>query len=285
MVRIIDYNLIVKTVSSLSKQACYELPKDVLDALKEAAKKETNPLATKILNLLVENARIASEELIPLCQDTGLSVVFVEMGSDCLIKSPEDKTVFDAINEGVASGYQEGYLRGSVAADPLQNRKNTGNNNPAIIHYQIVPGDKMKIAILPKGGGCENKSQFRMFKPTTARQEIIDWIVNVVETTGADACPPFIVGIGMGGNFERSCLLAKKALLRDLNDTNPDPFYRQMEIEILTKINASGVGPQGMGGSTTALACLIETAPCHIASLPVAVNMECHSHRHKQAII
>jgi fumarate hydratase subunit alpha len=283
--RTIDYQKIVQTVKSLCIEACYELPEDVLDALTEAAKRESNRRAAKILRALIENARIAKNELIPLCQDTGLAVVFVEMGSECLIKSDTDKTIYDAINEGIAAGYKDGYLRGSVVAEPLQKRKNTGTNTPAIIHCEVARGDKLKIIVMAKGGGCENRSQFNMFKPTADRGQIIDWIVDVVKNAGADACPPFIAGIGIGGNFETSCLLAKKALLRNLNERNSDPFYAEMESELLSAINSLGIGPQGLGGDTTALACLIETAPCHIASLPVAVNIECHSHRHKQAII
>ena len=285
MARIIDFQQIVETVSSLCKQACYELPVDVLDALAEAAKRETNPRAAKILNQLVENARIAVDDEIPLCQDTGLAVVFVEVGSDAAIKSPKGKTLYDAINEGVAAGYKDSFLRSSVVAEPLQKRKNTGTNAPAVIHCSIAAGDKLKITVMAKGGGCENKSRFSMFKPTAEKQQVVNWIVDIVKNAGADACPPFIVGVGIGGNFETSCLLAKKALLRNLNEKNKDPFYAQMEAELLSAINSLGIGPQGLGGDTTALACLIETAPCHIASLPVAVNIECHSHRHKSAVI
>jgi fumarate hydratase subunit alpha len=283
--RIIDYKQIVDAVSSLCIQACHYLPADVLDALAGAAKKESNPRAAKILNQLVENARIAETEQIPLCQDTGLAVVFMELGSDCLIKSPAGKTIYDAVNQGVAAGYKNGFLRNSVVAGPLETRKNTGSNTPALIHCTITAGDKLKLAVMVKGGGCENKSQFKMFKPTAGADHVIDWIVDVVKSAGADACPPFIVGIGIGGNFETSCLLAKKALLRNLNQKNGDPYYAELETRLLSAVNASGLGPQGLGGETTALACLIETAPCHIASLPVAVNIECHSHRHKQTII
>ena len=170
-------------------------------------------------------------------------------------------------------------------AEPLNKRLNTGSNTPAIVHYEIVPGDRLKLAVMAKGGGCENKSQFKMFRPTADRKEIIDWVVSVVKQAGADACPPLIVGVGIGGDFELSCLLSKKALLRNLNDKNSDKFYAKLEDDLLLAINATGLGPQGLGGDTTAIACMIETAPCHIASLPVAVNIECHSHRHKSAII
>ncbi len=286
--RYIEFEKIVKTVESLCISAGYELPEDVLAALEEAARKESNPGAAKILNQLVENARIAADEKIPLCQDTGLAVVFVELGSDVAVKPSAHgtgATLLDAVNEGVKDGYQKGLLRKSVVAEPLKERKNTGSNTPAVIHLQIVPGDKLKLTVMTKGGGCENKSQFRMFRPTAQKEEIIDWIAKVVGEAGADACPPFVVGVGIGGDFELSCLLSKKALCRNLNQRDSDKFYAELEKDLLTKINTLGVGPQGLGGDTTALAVLIETAPCHIASLPVAVNIECHSHRHKTATI
>ena len=195
------------------------------------------------------------------------------------------RTIVDAINEGVRVGYENGYLRKSIVADPLNRRVNTGTNTPAVIHLSIVPGDRLTLTVMAKGGGCENKSVFRMFRPTADREQVIEWIVEVVRQAGADACPPFIVGAGIGGNFETSCLLSKKVLLRRLTEPNGDPFYAQMERDLLERVNALGLGPQGLGGDTTALAVLIETAPCHIASLPVAVNIECHSHRHKTAVL
>lgn len=286
--RYIEFEKIVETVESLCISAGYELPEDVLGALEEAAGKESNPGAVKILEQLIENARIAAEEKIPLCQDTGFAVVFVEQGSEVVVNSPAGQaqvTLFDAINAGVASGFQKGHLRKSVVAEPLNKRKNTGSNTPAIIHYMIVPGNKLKLTVMTKGGGCENKSQFRMFKPTAWKEQIIDWIVEVVNSAGADACPPFVVGVGIGGDFELSCLLSKKALCRNLDQKNSDEFYAELEVDLLSRINALGLGPQGLGGDTTALAVLIETAACHIASLPVAVNIECHSHRHKTATI
>jgi len=287
-VRYIEFEKIAETVESLCISAGYELPEDVLAALEEAARKESNPGAVKILEQLIENARIAADEKIPLCQDTGLAVVFVEQGSEVAVNSPTDDTqatLFDAINAGVAAGYEKGHLRKSVVADPLNKRKNTGSNTPAIIHHAIIPGDKLKLTVMTKGGGCENKSQFRMFKPTAQKSQIIDWIVDVVSSAGADACPPFVVGVGIGGDFELSCLLSKKALCRNLDKKNNDEFYAEFETDLLSRINALGLGPQGLGGDTTALAVLIETAACHIASLPVAVNIECHSHRHKTATI
>ncbi len=297
--RYVKFEKVVETVESLCIAAAYELPEDVLAALKKAAKKESNPSAAKILNQLIENARIAAEEKIPLCQDTGLAVVFVEQGADVAIRAasrpsslvPRPSSIdlqaplIGAVDAGVASGYQKGYLRKSVVGDPLNERKNTGLNTPAIIHYTVVPGDKLKLTIMLKGAGCENKSRFRMFNPTVQKGEIIDWVVDVVREAGADACPPFIVGVGIGGDFEVSCLLSKRAMLRNLGERNADKFYAGLERNLLSRINSLGLGPQGLGGDTTALAVLVEAAPCHIASLPVAVNIECHSHRHKTAII
>jgi fumarate hydratase subunit alpha len=287
-VRYIKFEKIADTVESLCIAAAYELPDDVLSALREAVQKEANPAAAEILNQLIENARIAKAESIPLCQDTGLAVVFAEQGADVSVKPPTGRTqatLFDAINAGVAAGYEKGYLRKSVVADPLNTRKNTRSNTPAIIHHTSVPGDKLKLTVMTKGGGCENKSQFKMFRPTAERNVIMDWIVDVVRQAGADACPPFVVGVGIGGDFELSCLLSKKALCQNLSTRNDDEFYAKLETDLLSAVNALDIGPQGLGGDTTALACLVETAPCHIASLPVAVNIECHSHRHKSAVI
>lgn len=283
--RYIKFEKITETVESLCIAACYELPEDVLAALDKAAQKESNPSAVRILNQLLENAQLAATDRIPLCQDTGLAVVFVEQGCETAVEAQPGLTLFDAINAGVEAGYKKGYLRKSVVAEPLKQRKNTGTNTPAIIHIVIVPGDKLKLTVMAKGGGCENKSQFKMFRPTAEKEEIIDWVVAVVRTAGADACPPLIVGVGIGGDFELSCLLSKKALLRRLDSKNSDTFYAELEADLLSRINALGIGPQGFGGDTTALACLIEAAPCHIASLPVAVNIECHAHRHKSATI
>ncbi len=286
--RSIEFEKIVETVESLCVAACHELSEDVLAALQAAVEKETNPAAVGILNRLVENARIAAKEKIPLCQDTGLAVVFVEQGAEVAVRAPADgtgRTLIDAINAGVAAGYEKGYLRKSVVVDPLNRRSNTGDNTPAIVHHAIVPGQELKLTVMAKGGGCENRSRFRMFRPTAGREEIIDWIIDVVRQAGADACPPFVVGVGIGGDFELSCLLSKRALLRDIGRRHSDEFYAELEDELLLRINALGIGPQGLGGDTTALGCVVETAGCHIASLPVAVNIDCHSHRHKSAVI
>ncbi len=286
--RYIKFEKISETVESLCIAAGYELGDDVLAALEQAAQKESKPTAAKILNQLIENARLAKAESIPLCQDTGLAIIFVDCGADVAVKPPaghKQMTLVDAINAGVEAGFRKGYLRASVVTDPLNIRKNTNSNTPAIIHHTIVPGEKLKLTVMLKGGGSENKSRFKMFRPTAERQQIVDWIVDVVKGAGTDACPPFIVGVGIGGDFELSCLLGKKALLRNLNQANTDKFYAKLETDLLLAINALGLGPQGLGGDTTALACLVEAAACHIASLPVAVNIECHSHRHKSAII
>ncbi len=286
--RTITYQQLAATVERLCVESCYELPGDVLEALQQAAGAESNPRARHILEQLLENARIAGEKRIPLCQDTGLAVVFVSQGANVTFTPPAgepEATLFDAINAGVAAGYKKGLLRKSVVAEPLNERKNTGTNTPAIIHHEIAGGDKLLISVMTKGGGCENKSQFRMFNPTESAEAVCEWVVDVARQAGANACPPFVVGVGIGGNFEQSCLLSKKALLRDMTDSNPDEFYAELESQLLSQINALNLGPQGLGGDTTALAVKIETAPCHIASLPVAVNIECHAHRHKSAVL
>lgn len=277
--RTIPFEKVVSEVAKLCRTASLELPQDVLNALQNAQQNETHSGAKKILEQLIENAKIAKEQKIPICQDTGLAVVFVELGCEVKIE-PENKTLIEAINQGVEIGYKDGYLRKSVVAEPLNLRKNTNTNTPAIIHTEIAAGDKLKITLMAKGGGCENKSRFKMFLPTDNAEKICEWIVKTVADAGADACPPFVVGVGLGGNFEQSALLSKKAITRKLNSQNTDPFYANLEKQILQKINTLGVGPGGFGGDTTALAVLIETAACHIASLPAAVNIECHAHRH-----
>jgi fumarate hydratase subunit alpha len=280
-VRQLAFDEIAKAVEGLCIACAHELPADVMDAFVKAEAAERNPRAKRDLGKLIENARIAANEMRPMCQDTGLAIVFVEQGGDLIMTHDARGTIADAINAGVAAGYEKGYLRKSLVAEPLNDRKNTGTNTPAIIHYSIVPGDKLKIELMGKGGGSENRSQFKMFKPTATAKEIGDWVCDVVKNAGADACPPFVVGVGIGGNFEVSCLLAKKSLLRELGSHNPDPFYAAMETEVFERVNKLDIGPQGMGGDTTALGLAIETAGCHIASLPAAVNIECHAHRHK----
>ena len=283
-----QYIQVVECVQKLCVDCAYNLPSDVLGALIEAHAAESNARAKDILEKLIKNAQIAKDERIPLCQDTGLTVVFVEQGANTVVSPPPEKptaTINDAIQDGVAAGYEKGCLRKSVVAEPLNERPNTQTNTPAVVHHSVVPGADIKISLMAKGGGCENKSQFRMFNPTESKEAVADWIVDVVKNAGANACPPFVVGVGIGGNFETSCLLSKKSLLRHVGEFHTDPFYAQMEKDLLAAVNATGVGPQGLGGDTTALAVCIETAPCHIASLPVAVNIECHSHRHKSIVL
>ncbi len=284
--RTIAFEHISKTIETLCVAACHELPPDVVQALERAAGKESNPRAAALLRQLLENARFAVQDMVPLCQDTGLTVVFVEQGTEVAIAAPGGpgrQTLVDAINEGVKVGYGTGYLRKSIVADPLRSRANTGTNTPAIVHLSLVPGDRLKLTVIAKGGGCENKSQFRMFRPTAEPPQVADWIVEVIQNAGADACPPYIVGVGLGGNFEYSCLLSKKALLRRLDEPNADPFYAQMERDLLARINALGLGPQGLGGDTTAMAVHIESAYTHITQNPVAINTQCWPARRARA--
>ncbi|MHC5083071.1 MAG: fumarate hydratase [Planctomycetota bacterium] len=286
--RTIAYQQVVDAVSQMCIDCAYELPADVLKSLTDAEQKESNPKAKRILAQLIENAQIAKTDRIPLCQDTGLTVVFVEQGTHVRYQgagNDPNGSLTEAIQEGVRLGYEKGLLRKSIVAEPLNARQNTQTNTPAIIHHTMVPGDQLHISVMTKGGGCENKSQFKMFNPTESKQAVADWIVDVVAQAGANACPPFVVGVGIGGNFEQSCVLSKKSLLREMDQSHDDPFYAEMEKELLAAINQTGVGPQGLGGDTTALKVCIETAPCHIASLPVAVNIECHSHRHKSRVL
>ena len=287
-IRFVDYSIISDSVRQLCIDSCYELGEDVYDAISVATNDETSTTAKSILLKLLENADIAKNEHIPICQDTGLAVVFVEQGARVVVEpssNNHNETIVDAINEGVERGYKDGLLRKSVVVEPLFGRLNTKTNTPAIIHHSIVPGDKIKITVISKGGGCENKSQFKMFNPTSLPQEIAQWVCKVAVEAGANACPPFVIGVGIGGDFELSALLSKKALIRPIDDSNPSADYAKLEKEILALINSSGVGPQGFGGNTTALAVKVEYAPCHIASLPVSVNIECHAHRHKSIVI
>lgn len=259
----------------------YNLPKDVGDALRAAAEKEESPLGREVLERIIENSEIAAKEGKPICQDTGLAVFFVEYGADICI---EHGSLTDAINEGVRRGYRDGYLRKSVVKSPLD-RVNTGDNTPAIIHIEETPGDKLVINMMAKGGGCENMSRHAMLWPGDGEEGIKHFVVDSVEKAGANPCPPIIVGVGIGGDFEISAMLSKKALLRKLGSENPDPALAGMEKEILLRINQLGIGPQGFGGTTTALGVHIISHPCHIASLPVAVNIECHAHRHAKVIL
>jgi len=255
-------------------KANIEISEDMKKAFEDALKKEESDIGREIIKKLIENAKIAEKEQIPMCQDTGVVSVFVEMGQDVRIV---DGSIYEAINNGVRKGYIEGYLRKSVC-HPLT-RKNTGDNTPPIVHYEICEGEGLTLWVFPKGGGAENKSKLYMLLPTDGWEGIKEAVLNTVREAGASACPPFIVGVGIGGNFETAPLLAKKALLRGPNGKNPDPELERMEEELLEEINKLGIGPQGMGGRITAISVHINMMPCHIASLPVAVNIQCHSHR------
>lgn len=272
---------ITTTIKDLCISANINLPDDVLAALNHALKQEESPLGREILRQIIKNAAIAREKKMPLCQDTGLAVVFVELGQEVRLL---DGSLVEAINEGVSRGYHDGFLRKSVVADPLL-RENTGDNTPAIIHTEIVPGDKIRIRLMCKGGGAENRSAIKMFKPSSTKDEIEQFILGTIEQAGPSACPPLIVGVGLGGNFETAPLIAKQALLRPLGQLHSAPDTAKWERSLLDKANKLGIGPMGLGGTSTALAVQIEKRPCHISSLPVAVNIECHAHRCKEAII
>jgi fumarate hydratase subunit alpha len=270
---------IIRGVKDLCISANYELGRDVMAAFEKARQAEESPTGKEIFNQLIENAEIAQKELIPLCQDTGFAVCFVELGDDVRVLGGN---LIQAINEGVRLGYQEGYLRKSIC-NPFT-RKNTGDNTPAVVHVKLVPGDTLKIVIAPKGGGSENMSRATMLKPSDGVEGIKEFVVNRVQESGANPCPPIVVGVGIGGTLEKAALLAKEALIRPLGKPNPDPEIAQLEKELLSKINDLGIGPQGLGGRITALSVNVEVHPCHIASLPVAVNINCHSHRHKEIV-
>jgi len=273
---------VTHTVDSLCQEANFFLPEDVLLALRQARATEESPLGQQALEQILENAEIAQRERIPLCQDCGSVVVFLELGQDAHIVGGD---LYTAVQEGVRQGYHKGYLRKSMVYQPFSARVNTGDNTPAIIHTDIVSGDKVKIVVMPKGSGSENMTRSGMLLPTHGRQEVIDFVVTAVDEAGSNPCPPVIVGVGIGGTAEKSLLLAKKALLRQVGKPNPDAEVAELEREILRRVNNLGIGPQGFGGRVTALAVHIEVFPTHIASLPVAVNLQCHSARHKEAIL
>ena len=280
MIREIPAQEITTVVRDLCIDANCNLGNDVLQAFDQAIEHDTSETAREVLKELKENAQIARDEKAPLCQDTGLAVVFIELGQDVHVIGGD---LNEAINEGVRQGYNDGYLRKS-ACDPIT-RKNTGDNTPAIIHLEIVPGDKIKIIVAPKGGGSENMSRVNMLTPAAGMEGIKDFVIKRVQESGSNPCPPTIIGIGVGGTFERSALLAKKALLRTLGKRNPRPELAEIEEEILSRINLLGIGAMGYGGNTTSLDVFLEMEPCHIASLPIAVNIQCHSARHKEALI
>ncbi len=281
MTRKISTTQIKKTLLRLITEASFELPRTTLAILKHALKNETDATARNILQEIVENAAIAKKERLPLCQDTGLALILLEIGQQVHITGGDLEA---AIHAAVTEAYRKNYLRKSVVADPL-NRKNTGTNTPAIIYTHIVPGSKLKMTFLPKGGGSENCSALKMFKPAQGLAGIEAFILETVKNAGGNPCPPIIVGIGIGGNFDLSAYLAKKALTRPLGSKHKNSYYKKMEHDLLTKINQLNIGPMGLGGNTTALAVHIEAHPCHIASLPVAINIQCHSNRSATAVI
>jgi len=278
-IREISAAMITDTIARLSKEANYVLEADVRQALEKGARAEESPVGREIFNQLLENADIACSEKLPICQDTGLAIIFVDLGQDAHVAGA---SLEEAINEGVRRGYGEGYLRKSVLGDPLR-RVNTKDNTPAVIHTRIVPGNALKLWVVPKGGGSENMSKIAMLKPADGVDGVKSFVIEAVRVASANPCPPIIVGIGIGGSFEQCAMLAKRSLLREVGSVHADPFYADLENDLLGAINNLGIGPMGLGGRVTALAVHIETAPCHIASLPVAVNINCHAARHKMA--
>ncbi len=272
IIKTIHTSTIIDSVAKLCMEANYHLGSDVIQALRNGLKNESSPIGRNILNQVLKNADIASGNLVPMCQDTGTAVVFIKLGQDVRI---EGGSLYDAINDGVRKGYKEGYLRKSMVGHPLE-RINTGDNTPAIIHLQLVQGDKLEIIVAPKGGGSENMSAVKMLKPADGIIGIKNFVIETVANAGPNPCPPIIVGIGIGGNLEKCALLAKEA-----GKPSKLPDIAKLEQELLAEINSLGIGPQGLGGNTTALAVHIEIFPCHIASLPVAVNINCHAARHK----
>ena len=280
--REIDVATITETVARLCQEANLYLPEDVLEALKQARQREVSPLGQEVIDQLIENAAIANRQKMPLCQDCGYAVVLLEVGQDVHIKGG---SLEEAVAEGVRRGYGQGYLRKSIARRPFSARVNTKDNTPPIIHTDIIPGDKLKIVVMPKGGGSENMSRLGMLSPSQGRQGVVDLVVNAVSQAGSNPCPPVVVGVGIGGTAEKAMFLAKKALLRKVGQPSPDAEVAELERELLARINDLGIGPQGLGGTITALAVHVEVYPAHIASLPVGVNIQCNSARHKEAIL
>lgn len=279
--RSIQASEITKAVRDLCVRANCVMDETLLDALEQARQDETWPVAKATLGCILENASIAAHEMVPICQDTGAACVFVELGQDVHV---EGASLVDAINAGVAAGYVEGYLRKSMVSDPLR-RENTNDNTPALITVDVVPGHALKITVAPKGAGSENMGQLKMLKPADGIEGVREFVLEAVRHAGPNPCPPIIVGVGIGGNFDHVAALAKRALLRKVGERNPDPFYAELEASLLEAINAMGTGPAGFGGATTALAVNVEHAPTHIACLPVAVNINCHVARHEEVVL
>jgi len=280
--RIISFDSIVTAVTEMCGRAACDLPPDVLAALQRAKSAETGELAQDFFDQYLRNADLAATERLPLCQDTGFAVFFAELGRDAML---DRGTLYEAVTAGVRAGYKKFYLRKSIVADPLFDRKNTTDNTPVILHLKQVDGDALKLVLAPKGGGSENMSALKMLKPSEGRQGVVDFVVDTVVRAGGNPCPPTVVGVGIGGTAEYAAYMAKNALIREIGAPSPDPRYAELEAEILHKINASGVGAQGLGGDTTALAVHIEFHPCHLASLPVAVNLNCHAARHAEVVL
>lgn len=280
--REIHVDQIRETVAQLCKDATCILPEDVVGALQTARATEKSPVATKVLDQIILNAELAGDEMLPLCQDTGTTVLFLEIGQDVHIVGGD---LNEALKEGVSKGYTEGFLRASIVDRPFSERTNTKDNTPPIVHTDIVPGDHLRIQLMPKGGGCENMSRFTIMLPAAGKQGITEFVLKTVEESGGNPCPPIIVGLGIGGSAEHAMLMAKKALTRKIGDPNPDEEEADFEAELLEKVNALGLGPQAVGGTNTAMAVHIMTHPTHVASLPVAVNLQCHSARLKEATL
>jgi fumarate hydratase subunit alpha len=278
--RIIQAELITETVKRLCIEANRYLPEDVRQALRNSRLRETWPGAQDVLDKIIANFELAEKRQVPICQDTGMACVFLEIGGDVHVEGDLPA----AVDEGVRQGYREGYLRSSVVKDPL-NRVNTGDNTPAVLYLEMVPGDRLTVTVAPKGFGSENMSRIKMLRPSDGLQGVIDFVTETAEEAGPNPCPPIVAGVGIGGTFDRAALLAKKALFRPLGIPNPDPFYGDLEKTLLERINALGIGPQGFGGGTTALAVAVETMPTHIAGLPCAVNINCHVSRHAKEVL
>jgi len=280
-VRIINTSEVVPVIKELVKKACYELDENFIESLQDAFKKEESPLGKEIINTLLQNAEFAKNESVPCCQDTGVTIIHMEIGQEV---SWEGNLLFDEVNEGVRQGYIEGYLRKSIVSDPIL-RVNTNDNTPAVLHTEIVSGHEVKITVMPKGAGSENMSRLTMLTPAHGVEGIKQFVIETVELAGGKACPPLVVGVGIGGTMDKTAWLAKKALKRPIGDRNNEKHLADLELELKESINNLGIGPLGVGGRMTALDVHIETYPCHIASLPVAVNLQCHSNRHAVAII
>jgi len=280
--REIDAAAVTGAVAKLFIEANYELGEDVLAALETARRNEESPLGRDVIGTILENARVAREERIPLCQDCGTAVVFIEIGQGVHVTGGD---LSEAVDEGVRRAYEEGYLRKSIVSRPFSDRTNTGDNTPAVIHTDIVPGDRLTITVLPKGGGAENMAKLGMLLPASGRQGVIDFVVNAVDEAWSKPCPPVIIGVGIGGTAEKAVTLAKKALVRRVGEPSPDEETAGLERELLAKVNNLGIGPMGYGGRITALAVHVETFPAHITALPVAVNFQCHSARHRRTVL